>query len=147
MTDNASRLKNFPIAWFSMAMGMAGFSIAWNRAEHVFDAGFCLSPVLLAFTTLLFVGMLLLLAAKLVKYPRDVLGEITHPVKRVFVPTISIGMLLLSLATLIMASETGLVFYTWLAAGLLGALSVLVLLLLARTALAVMRREICVEGH
>lgn len=94
MADNASRLKNFPIAWFSMVMGMAGFSIAWNRAEHVLDTGFCLSPVLLAFTTLLFVGMLLLLAA-----------------------------------------------------GLLGALSVLVLLLLARTALAVMRREICVEGH
>lgn len=320
MTDDTSRLKNFPIAWFSTVMGMAGFSIAWNRAEHVFDTGFCLSSVLLAFTTLLFVGMLLLLAAKLVKYPRDVLGEIMHPVKLAFVPTISIAMLLLSIAylqiapglsfwlwsagavlhlaitlyvlsswvhhskyeiahlnpawfipvvgnilvpiagmqhapadvswfffslglffwpvltailfyrlifhgslperlmptlfifiappavgfiswyklvggvddfgrvlyftglfftllllsqfnyfrrirfflswwaysfplaaitiaTLIMARETGLVFYTWLAAGLLGALSVLVLILLARTALAVMRREICVEGH
>ncbi|MFA5242656.1 MAG: SLAC1 anion channel family protein [Sulfuricella sp.] len=320
MTDDTSRLKNFPIAWFSTVMGMAGFSIAWNRAEHVFDTGFCLSSVLLAFTTLLFVVLLLLLAAKLVKYPRDVLGEVMHPVKLVFVPTISIGMLLLSIAylqiapglsfwlwsagavlhlaitlyvlsswvhhskyeiahlnpawfipvvgnilvpiagmqhapadiswfffslglffwpvltailfyrlifhgslperlmptlfifiappavgfiswyklvggvddfgrvlyftglfftllllsqfnyfrrirfflswwaysfplaaitiaTLIMSKETGLVFYTWLAAGLLGALSVLILMLLARTALAVMRREICVEGH
>ncbi|MFA7318456.1 MAG: SLAC1 anion channel family protein [Sulfuricella sp.] len=320
MTDDTSRLKNFPIAWFSTVMGMAGFSIAWNRAEHVFDTGFCLSSVLLAFTTLLFVVLLLLLAAKLVKYPGDVLGEVMHPVKLVFVPTISIGMLLLSIAylqiapglsfwlwsagavlhlaitlyvlsswvhhskyeiahlnpawfipvvgnilvpiagmqhapadiswfffslglffwpvltailfyrlifhgslperlmptlfifiappavgfiswyklvggvddfgrvlyftglfftllllsqfnyfrrirfflswwaysfplaaitiaTLIMSKETGLVFYTWLAAGLLGALSVLILMLLARTALAVMRREICVEGH
>jgi tellurite resistance protein len=320
MTDEISRLKNFPIAWFSTVMGMAGFSIAWNRAEHVFDTGFCLSSVLLAFTTLLFVALLLLLAAKLVKYPREVLGEIMHPVKLAFVPTISIGMLLLSIAylqiapglsfwlwsagtvlhlaitlyvlsswvhhskyeiahlnpawfipvvgnilvpiagmhhapadvswfffslglffwpvltailfyrlifhgslperfmptlfifiappavgfiswyklvggvdafgrvlyfiglfftllllsqfnyfrrirfflswwaysfplaaitiaSLIMARETGLVFYTWLAAGLLGALSLLVLMLLARTALAVIRREICVEGH
>lgn len=111
MTDDTSRLKNFPIAWFSTVMGMAGFSIAWNRAEHVFDTGFCLSSVLLAFTTLLFAVLLLLLAAKLVKYPRDVLGEIMHPVKLAFVPTISIGMLLLSIAYLQIAP--GLSFWLW----------------------------------
>jgi tellurite resistance protein len=111
MTDEISRLKNFPIAWFSTVMGMAGFSIAWNRAEHVFDTGFCLSSVLLAFTTLLFVALLLLLAAKLVKYPREVLGEIMHPVKLAFVPTISIGMLLLSIAYLQIAP--GLSFWLW----------------------------------
>lgn len=111
MTDDTSRLKNFPIAWFSTVMGMAGFSIAWNRAEYVFDTGFCLSSVLLAFTALLFVVLLLLLAAKLARYPRDVLGEIMHPVKLAFVPTISIGMLLLSIAYLQIAP--GLSFWLW----------------------------------
>jgi tellurite resistance protein len=117
MTDEISRLKNFPIAWFSTVMGMAGFSIAWNRAEHVFDIGFCLSSVLLAFTTLLFVALLLLLAAKLVKYPREVLGEIVHPVKLAFVPTISIGMLLLSIAYLQIAPDLS--FWLWSAGAVL----------------------------
>jgi len=28
----SSRIKNFPVAWFSMIMGFTGFSIAWMRA-------------------------------------------------------------------------------------------------------------------
>ncbi len=111
MTDTSSRLKNFPIAWFSLVMGMAGFAIAWNRAEYIFDIGFCLSSVLLGFTTLLFVALLLLLVAKGVKYPREVLGEILHPVKLAFVPTISIGMLLLAIAYLHIAPEFS--FWLW----------------------------------
>ncbi|PWB59137.1 MAG: C4-dicarboxylate ABC transporter [Nitrosomonadales bacterium] len=320
MTEDSARLKNFPISWFAVIMGMSGFTIAWNRAEHVFDPGFCISSVLLGITTILFVALTLTYAAKAFKYPGEVMGEFRHPVKLAFVPTFSIGLLLLSIgflhtapgisfllwaagtilhlgitlyvlsswihhtkyeiahlnpawfipvvgnilvpvagvhhafieiswfffslglffwpiltaiifyrlifhaslperfmptlfifiappavgfiswhnltgevdafarvlyfvglfftlllvsqfnyfarlkfflswwaysfpiaaitiATLIMAKETGLAFYTWLAAGLLGALSLLVLMLLARTALAVTRREVCVEGH
>jgi len=52
-----------------------------------------------------------------------------------------------TIATLIMAKETGLAPYAWLAGGLLTILSLVITMLLARTALAVARREICVEGH
>jgi len=45
------RLKNFPISWFAMIMGMAGFTIAWGRAEQVLGLGVSPAPVLLPLTT------------------------------------------------------------------------------------------------
>ncbi|MBZ0105646.1 MAG: SLAC1 anion channel family protein [Sulfuricella denitrificans] len=111
MSDSSSRLKHFPVAWFSLVMGMAGFTIAWNRAEQAFNTGICVSWVLLAVTTLLFVALMALLVAKLVKYPNEVMGEILHPVKLAFVPTISIGMLLLAIAYLHISPELS--FWLW----------------------------------
>ncbi|WP_173066622.1 SLAC1 anion channel family protein [Sulfurimicrobium lacus] len=111
MTDAAARLKNFPISWFAMIMGMTGFSIAWNRAEHIFDTGFCVSSVLLGVASVLFVVLATIYAAKIVKYPQDVLGEIRHPVKLAFVPTFSIGLLLLSIAYLHIAPALS--FWLW----------------------------------
>ena len=53
----------------------------------------------------------------------------------------------LTIATLIMAKETGLGCYRVLGVVLLAVLTLLIVLLLVRTAIAVARREICVEGH
>ncbi len=105
-----SRLKNFPIAWFSVVMGLAGFTIAWSRAEHLFALNFALSPLLLTLTTLLFLLLTGILVVKVMKYPRAVLGEIQHPIKLAFVPTFSIG-LLLSIAYL--HSAPNLSFWMW----------------------------------
>jgi tellurite resistance protein len=52
-----------------------------------------------------------------------------------------------TIATLIMAKETGLALYAVLAIGLLAILTLVIAILLGRTALAVIRREICLEGH
>jgi tellurite resistance protein len=111
MSDPASRLKNFPISWFAMIMGMAGFTIAWSRAEHLFGLGFAVSPILLPITTVLFVLLATIYLAKIVKYPQDVLGEINHPVKVAFAPTISIALILLSVAFLNDAPELS--FWLW----------------------------------
>lgn len=111
MSDTSSRLKNFPIAWFAMIMGLAGFTIAWSRAEHVLGFGFALSPILLTLTTALFVLLAVLYLAKLAKYPQDILGEINHPVKVAFVPTISIALILLSIA--FMHDAPALSFWLW----------------------------------
>lgn len=111
MTAQASRLKNFPVSAFSIIMGMSGFSIAWNRAEHVFDPGFCVSSMLLDFTTLLFVAVTLIYALKIIRHSGEVMGEIRHPVKLAFVPTFSISLLLLSIAYLQMAP--GFSFWLW----------------------------------
>lgn len=97
-SDKSSRLKNFPISWFATIMGMAGFTIAWSRAEHIFGLGFALSTVLLPVTSALFLLLVAIYAAKALKYPRDVLGEMQHPVKVAFVPTISIALILLAIA-------------------------------------------------
>ncbi|WP_284446693.1 SLAC1 anion channel family protein [Fluviibacter phosphoraccumulans] len=100
MNTAESRLKNFPVSWFSTVMGMCGLSIAWNRAEHFFNSGFCLSSILLGITTLLFLVLLIIYTRKLIKYRAEVIEELKHPVKHAFFPTISISLLLLSAAYL-----------------------------------------------
>jgi tellurite resistance protein len=106
-----SRLKHFPVSWFSVIMGMAGFTIAWRRAEHFYGFDFGLSAVLLGLTTLAFLVLTLLYTAKIIKYPAEVLAEISHPVKLAFVPTFSIGLLLVSIAYL--PFLPGVSFWLW----------------------------------
>lgn len=111
MTEDQSRLKNFPIAWFSVVMGMAGISIAWNRAEAIFPTGVCVSSLLLGVTMFLFVVLTLTYVSKMIKYPQEVLAEFGHPVKLAFVPSFSISLLLLSIAYLHLAPEFS--FWLW----------------------------------
>jgi len=93
----APRLPNFPVAWFSLIMGMAGFTVAWNRAEHILQLPFALSPMLQGVTVVLFILVTCMYAMKIVRYPANVLAEINHPVKIAFLPTFSISLLLLSI--------------------------------------------------
>lgn len=105
------RLQYFPVSWFSTVMGLSGLSIAWNRAEHFFTSGFCLSSVLLSLTALWFVILTALYALKIVRHPAEVVAEFRHPVKLAFVPTFSISLILLSIAYL--QSAPGLSFWLW----------------------------------
>lgn len=98
--EPSSRLKNFPLPWFSMIMGLSGFSIAWSRAEHVLSLPFAVSPFLLSATVALFIGVTLVYLLKIIRYPAAVRAEIDHPVKIAFLPTFSISMILLSTALL-----------------------------------------------
>jgi len=111
MNEQTSRLKNFPISWFALIMGMSGFTIAWSRAEHLFEPGFSVSPILLGLTVALFVLIAVIYASKIMKYPAEVMGEIRHPVKLAFVPTFSISLLLLSIGFLHVAP--GVSFWLW----------------------------------
>jgi len=106
-----ARLKNFPVSWFAMIMGMSGLTIAWNRAESILGLGFKLSPFFLPLTAALFVVLAAIYAAKVLKYPQEVLAEARHPVKVAFVPTISIALILLSTATLHECAELS--FWLW----------------------------------
>lgn len=111
MNEENSRLKNFPVSWFSTVMGMSGFSIAWNRAEHFFNPGFCLSSALLALTSIWLLLLTIIYGTKIIKYPAEVMAEINHPVKQAFVPTFSISLLLLSVAYLQSAPDFS--FWLW----------------------------------
>lgn len=111
MNNESARLKNFPVAWFSVIMGMAGFTIAWRRAEQVFGLTFAVSPWLLAITVVLFLTLAAIYAAKAMRYPAEVKAEILHPVKLAFVPTISIAMILLSIVFL--HGAPALSFWLW----------------------------------
>ena len=111
MEHTAPRLQYFPVSWFATVMGMCGLSIAWNRAEHFFNPGFCLSSLLRGLTSLWFFLLIGIYATKIVKYPAEVRAELTHPVKQAFAPTFSISLLLLSIAYLQSAREFS--FWLW----------------------------------
>ena len=111
MSEETARLRNFPVAWFSVIMGMAGFTIAWARTERLLFPGIQISPWLLGLTVVLAALIAMIYVAKLARHPGEVAAEVRHPVKLAFVPTISISLILLSIATLRGAPEVS--FWLW----------------------------------
>ncbi len=111
MAAETDRLQNFPISWFAMIMGLAGFTIAWSRAEQLLGIGAVISPGLRWLTTILFVVLALIYLLKCWRFPRAVIEEVNHPVKAVFMPTISMALLLLSIVYLHEAKEAS--FWLW----------------------------------
>ncbi len=111
MEEKQSRLENFAVSWFAVVMGMFGFAIAWSRAEHILGLGLGLSPYILGFTVAVSLMIAVFYLAKALKYPREVLGEITHPTKISFMPTITIGLILTSIAFLQISPSLS--FWTW----------------------------------
>jgi tellurite resistance protein len=93
-----SRLRHFPISFFAVVMGLAGLTIAWKRAEVVFHPPFAVSCYLEFVAAAAFVAIAATYLAKLASYPGQVVKEWRHPVKLNFFPTISIGLVLLSIA-------------------------------------------------
>jgi tellurite resistance protein len=93
-----SRLQHFPIAFFSVAMGLAGFAIAVQRAEQVLGLPAGGGAVLLAVAAGVFGLLAVLYVAKMLRFGGEVARELEHPVKLSFFPTYSISLVLLSIA-------------------------------------------------
>lgn len=93
-----SRLAHFPVAFFAVAMGLAGFTIAWQRAETILRLPFALSPVLAPLSVLTLVAITSVYLLKAARHPGDIVKEFRHPIRRNFFPAISISLLLLSIA-------------------------------------------------
>lgn len=91
-----SRLRHFPIAFFAMVMGLAGLTIAWKRAEVVFQPWFAVSCGLELASVLAFLLVAVGYGLKIGTHPAEVAKELRHPVKINFFPTFSIGLLLLA---------------------------------------------------
>lgn len=101
MTEvQTSRLQNFPISWFAVIMGMTGLTIAWHHAETLLGLPVRPSLVLLGLTIVTFVILLAFYLAKILKYPNQVKAEYSHPINLNFFPTVSIGLILISVALL-----------------------------------------------
>jgi len=109
MNANNNRLVNFPVSFFSSVMGLAGLTIAWQRAERLF--GVNVSAWLLALTIGVFLVLAGFYAAKWLRHPQAVAKEFQHPVRLNFFPTLSISLLLLSVAFL--PHSTALSLYLW----------------------------------
>ena len=98
--EKQARLQHFPISWFAVVMGLAGLTIAWHRAEATLELPLLISPWLLGITVAVFAVLALIYTAKTLRFSAAVKAEFNHPIKLSFFPTISIGMILLSIALL-----------------------------------------------
>lgn len=97
-TAPASRLRDFPVSFFSTVMGLSGLTLATQRMEdaHVVPDG--AGTVLFALTAAVFAILAAVYLRKLLTQPAAVLAEWTHPVRICFFPTISISAVLLGTA-------------------------------------------------
>lgn len=96
--DKPARLEHFPISFFAMVMGLAGLTIAWDKAQTTLGLPLNLGGALAWFTVLVFGVLLMLFLTKLVRFNQAVIDELNHPVKLNFFPAISISLILLSIA-------------------------------------------------
>ncbi len=98
--EQHSRLENFPISFFAMIMGLAGLTLAWEKAQSVYKVDLQINPILMAVTGSMFLLLMLLYLSKILRYGPAVKAELRNPIKLNFFPTISISLILLSICSL-----------------------------------------------
>jgi len=94
------RLEHMPVSMFSIVMGLAGTTIALEKAEHLWAWSVSPSAVMLALTALVYVAISVAYSAKFVLHRKHVVAEFNHPIRLSFFPAMSIGMLLLAIAAM-----------------------------------------------
>jgi len=94
------RLAHFPISFFAIVMGLAGLTIAVEKAQHLWGWSPALSLTLLALTTLTYIGISLTYLVKFARHPKEVIAEFNHPIRMSFFPATSIGIILIAIACL-----------------------------------------------
>ncbi len=114
------RLRNFPISFFALILGLTGTTIAFQRAEMILKLPIHISLYILIVTVALFVIILTTYTVKLIKFPDEVKKELAHPVRLSFFPTISISFLLLSIASMSLSHTVS--KYLWILGTILHAL-------------------------
>jgi tellurite resistance protein len=92
-----SSIEHLPVSIFASVMGLGGLSIATAKLETVYGLAPLASITLLAIAAIAWVVIALSYATKVIRYPEALLAELNHPVRLSFFPTISIGLLLISI--------------------------------------------------
>ena len=107
-----SRLAHMPVSMFAIVMGLSGTTIAFEKAEHLWGWSFAPSGALLVVTALVYALIALAYLGKLVLHRQHVTGEFNHPIRMSFFPAMSIGMILLAIASLSTAPAVALVLWS-----------------------------------
>ncbi|MEN8193539.1 MAG: SLAC1 anion channel family protein [Bacteroidota bacterium] len=94
------RLQNFPISFFSVILGLTGFTVAFQKVEEILQLTFNISDFVLIFSVIVFLILSVTYLVKSIKYPSVVKEEFNHPIKLNFFPTFPISFILLSIAFL-----------------------------------------------
>lgn len=100
-----SRLEHFPVAFFAMVMGTLGLTLAWQKSAYVLALPSIISQVLLIVSATIFAIIVTVYLVKTIRHPTAVIAEFNHPIKMSFFPAFSIGIILMSIATLEVSNE------------------------------------------
>ncbi len=92
-----NRLKNFPISFFSIMLGLLGFTIANQKAVEILHLSYNISSILIWFSVGVFSLLLLVFLMKLMKHTSVVIEDYNHPIKMNFFPTIGITLIMFSI--------------------------------------------------
>lgn len=95
-----SRLAHMPVSLFAIVMGLSGTTIAYQRAEHLWAWAVHPSTALLILSAGVYGVIALAYLSKFIRHRAEVIGEFNHPIRISFFPTMSIGLILLAIATL-----------------------------------------------
>ena len=106
-----SRLAHLPVSMFSIVMGLAGTTIAVQKAGHLWNCTPWLAQFLMWMTALVYVLIACAYLSKLVLYRTQVIAEFNHPIRMSFFPAMSIGMLLL--ATTFLDASLAVALFLW----------------------------------
>jgi tellurite resistance protein len=86
---NLRKLKNFPISFLGLALGLIGFTLAWQKAEIVLGLPFAISNYLFYFSLVVLAVIFIIYIVKIIKYPHEVKKEFNHPIKINFYPILA----------------------------------------------------------
>lgn len=92
------RLQHLPVTLFASVMGIGGLALAWRRAALVWGTPVRISEALTWLALAAFVVVGVAYAAKWVRHPAAARAELRHPIRMAFVPTATIGLLVLATA-------------------------------------------------
>ena len=83
------RIRHFPISFLAVCLGLIGFTLAWQKAEHLLQLPLSLWKPLGWFTLLVIAVVLGLYLLKLIRFPQEVAAEFRHPIKLNFFPILA----------------------------------------------------------
>jgi len=106
-----SRLAHMPISLFAIVMGLTGTTIAYERAEHLWSWSVHPSTALLLLSAGIYTLISFAYLNKFLRHRNEVVGEFNHPIRISFFPTMSIGLILLAIASLPHAPGAALVLW------------------------------------
>jgi len=123
MMSETKQLPFFPVSFFAMIMGLAGYTLIWMQTEELNLYPVVLSDYFALLTIALFIVLAVIYATKVVLHLDKVKGELHHPVMLSFFPTVSISLILIGTMLTTWLPEIAFVIWT------LGAVSQLILTL------------------
>ncbi|MFO7809578.1 SLAC1 anion channel family protein [Guyparkeria sp.] len=94
------RLKHFPISMFAIVMGLVGVTLVIDAIATPGTWLAAAGGVLLVVDFLVYGSIAAIYLLKARRHPGEVMAEFNHPVKLSFFPAITIGLILLAMASL-----------------------------------------------
>jgi tellurite resistance protein len=89
-------LEHLPFPLLAMPMGTGGVGLAWREAHRALGVPAAIGEALLAFTALLWILVVALHLARLLRHPGAVVAEARHPVRVAFLAAPSIGLMIVA---------------------------------------------------